>query len=76
MRYALINSNNEVENIVLWDGVTEVEWPNGCTPVLATAEHEAEFNAKNAPAPSEQGQLSDEEMELLRSLLNRINSNG
>ena len=71
MRYALINSNNEVENIVLWDGYTEVEWPNGCTPVLATAEHEAEFSAKNAPAPSEQGQLTEQELELLRNLLAR-----
>ena len=71
MRYALINSNNEVENIVLWDGVTEVEWPNGCTPVLATAEHESEFSAKNAPVPSEQGQLTEQELELLRNLLAR-----
>lgn len=71
MRYALINSNNEVENIVLWDGVTEVEWPNGCTAVLATAEHEAEFSAKNLPAPSEQGQLTEQELELLRNLLAR-----
>lgn len=71
MRYALINSNNEVENIVLWDGGTEVEWPNGCTPVIATPEHEAEFNAKNAPAPSEQGKLTEQELELLRNLLAR-----
>lgn len=71
MRYALINSNNEVENIVLWDGVTEVEWPNGCTPVIATAEHEAEFSAKNAPAPSEQAPLTEAELELLRNLLAR-----
>lgn len=71
MRYALINSNNEVENIVLWDGITEVEWPNGCTPVIATAEHEAEFSAKNAPAPNAQGQLTEQELELLRNLLAR-----
>ena len=71
MRYALINSNNEVENIVLWDGITEVEWPNGCTPVIATPEHEAEFSAKNAPAPSEPNQLTEQELELLRNLLAR-----
>ena len=71
MRYALINSNNEVENIVIWDGITEVEWPNGCTPVIATPEHEAEFSAKNAPASSEPNQLTEQELELLRSLLAR-----
>lgn len=71
MRYALINSNNEVENIVLWDGVTEVEWPNGCTPVIATAEHEAKFSAKNAPASSEPNKLTEQELELLRNLLAR-----
>lgn len=71
MRYALINSNNEVENIVLWDGITEVEWPNGCTPVIATPEHETEFSAKSAPVLSEVNKLSEQEIELLRNLLAR-----
>lgn len=71
MRYALINLNNEVENIVLWDGITEVEWPDGCTPVIATPEHEAEFSAKNAPTSSEPNQLTEQELELLRNLLAR-----
>ena len=71
MKYALINSNNEVENIVLWDGITEVEWPNGWTAVIATPEHEVEFSAKTAPAPSEPNQLTEQELELLRNLLAR-----
>lgn len=76
MRYALINSNNEVENIVLWDGVSEIQWPDGWTAVPATSEHETEFSQKNTSTQTEQLPLSDEEMELLRSLLNRINPNG
>lgn len=71
MRYALINSNNEVENIVLWDGMTEVQWPEGWQIVPATEEHEAEYSAKNAPAPNAQGQLTEQELELLRNLLAR-----
>ena len=71
MKYALINLDNKVENIVIWDGITEVEWPNGCTAVIATSEHEAELSAKTAPAPSEQGQLTEQELELLRNLLAR-----
>ena len=76
MRYALINENGSVNNIIVWDGVSEVQWPDGCTDVLATQEHETEFSQKNAPTQTEQLPLSDEEMELLRSLLNRINPNG
>lgn len=71
MRYALINLNNEVENIVIWDGITEVEWPNGWTAVIATSEHGAELSAKNVTAPSEQGQLTEQELELLRNILAR-----
>lgn len=76
MRYALINENGSVENIVIWDGVSEVQWPDECTVVIATQEHETEFSQKNTPTQTEQLPLSDEEMELLRSLLNRINPNG
>lgn len=76
MKYALINENGLVENIIIWDGITEVEWPNGWTTVIATSEHETEFNQKNTPTQTNQLPLSDEEMEMLRSLLNRINQNG
>lgn len=76
MRYALINENGLVENIIIWDGVSEVQWPEGCSIVPATPEHETEFSQKNTPTQTEQLPLSDEEMELLRSLLNRINPNG
>jgi len=68
MRYALINLNNEVENIVIWDGITEVEWPNSCTAVIATPEHEAGWSAKfQAP---EQSELNAEQ-ELLLALLEK-----
>jgi len=76
MRYALINEDGFVTNIVIWDGISEVQWPDGCTAVLATSEHEIEFSQKNTPTQTNQLPLSDEEMELLRSLLNRINPNG
>ena len=68
MRYALINLNNEVENIVIWDGITEVEWPNGCTAVPCTQEHDAEWSAKfQAP---EQVELNAEQ-QLLQALLEK-----
>jgi|NOAtaT_7_FD_contig_31_7043877_length_310_multi_2_in_0_out_0_2 hypothetical protein len=31
--YALINSENVVVNMVLWDGVTPWTPPDGCTPI-------------------------------------------
>jgi tRNA A37 threonylcarbamoyladenosine biosynthesis protein TsaE len=71
MRYALINSNNEVENIVIWDGVTEVEWPEGLTAVIATQEHEAQYASKNISVQNEQAPLTEAELELLRNLLAR-----
>jgi hypothetical protein len=76
MRYALINENGSVTNIVIWDGNSEVQWPDGCTAVLATPEHESEWNSKYVSSQSNQTPLTDEETELLRSLLNRIDANG
>jgi hypothetical protein len=76
MRYALINEDGFVTNIVIWDGISEVQWPDGCTAVPATPEHESEWNVKNVSPQSNQTPLTDEEMELLRSLLNRIDANG
>lgn len=76
MRYALINENGSVENIIIWDGVSEIQWPDGWTAVPATYEHETEYSQKSAPTQTNQLPLSDEEMELLRSLLNRMNPNG
>jgi hypothetical protein len=68
MKYVLINANNEVENIVLWDGVSEIQWPNGCNAVPCTEEHEAEWSAK-FPAP-EQSELNAEQ-QLLQALLEK-----
>ena len=76
MRYALINENGSVTNIVIWDGISEVQWSDGCTAVLATPEHESEWNTIYVSSQSNQTPLTDEETELLRSLLNRINANG
>ena len=76
MRYALINEDGFVTNIVIWDGISEVQWPDGCTAVLATSEHESEWNSKYVSSQSNQTPLTDEETELLRSLLNRIDTNG
>jgi hypothetical protein len=76
MRYALINENGSVTNIVIWDGVSEVEWPSGYIAVPCTSEHEIEWTSKNTPNQTNQLPLTDEETELLRSLLNRINANG
>jgi hypothetical protein len=76
MRYALIDENGSVTNIVIWDGISDVQWPDGCTVVLATLEHESEWNSKYVSSQSNQTPLTDEETELLRSLLNRINANG
>jgi hypothetical protein len=76
MRYALINEDGFVTNIVIWDGISEVQWPDGCTAVLATPEHESEWNSKYTSSQSNHTPLTDEEMELLRSLLNRIDANG
>lgn len=71
MRYALINSENNVENIVIWDGVTEVEWPEGLKAVIATQEHEAEYASKSVSNQNEQVPLTEAELELLRNLLAR-----
>ena len=76
MRYALIDENGSINNIVIWDGISDVQWPDGCTAVLATPEHESEWNSKYVSSQSNQTPLTDEETELLRSLLNRINANG
>jgi hypothetical protein len=76
MRYALIDENGSVNNIVIWDGISDVQWPDGCTAVPATPEHESEWNSKYVSSQSNQTSLTDEETELLRSLLNRINANG
>jgi len=75
MRYALINEDGSVNNIVIWDGISEVHWPDGYTIVPATSEHEIEFSLKNVPTQSNQNSLTNEEMELLRNLLSRIDSN-
>lgn len=66
MRYALINENNEVVNIVLWDGVTELQWPQGCSAVPCTNEHEYQWSAKSISP--EQSELNAEQQLLLALL--------
>lgn len=69
MRYAIVNtSTNEIVNIVLWNGVSEVQWPDGCNAVLATEEHEAAWSAKFKTV--EQPELNAEQ-QLLQALLEK-----
>jgi hypothetical protein len=69
MRYAVINTaTNGIENIILWDGNSLIELPEGYNAVLCTEEHEAEWSAK-FPAP-EQSELNAEQ-QLLQALLEK-----
>jgi hypothetical protein len=69
MRYAVINTaTNEIQNIIIWDGHSLIELPDGCNAVPCTEEHEAEWSAKfQAP---EQSELNAEQ-ELLLALLEK-----
>jgi len=69
MRYAVINTaTNAIENIIIWDGESLVELPDGCNAVPCTEEHEAQWSAKfQAP---EQSELNAEQ-ELLLALLEK-----
>ena len=60
IRYALIDSTNTVQNVILWDGVTDYQHGAGLTAVLDTEPPTAEvggtyaggvFSAAPAPAP-------------------------
>lgn len=73
MRYALINKDNKVQNIVIWDGITEVEFPNDCTVIPATNQHELEFSNNNITIQNNEIPLTNEEIEFLKNLLNRTN---
>ena len=73
MRYALINKDNKVENIIIWDGTTEVEFPNDYTVIPATNQHELEFNSNNITIQNNEVPLTNEEIEILKNLLNRAN---
>jgi hypothetical protein len=69
MRYAVINTaTNEIENIILWDGHSLIELPDGCNAVPCTEEHEAKWSAKFQA--TEQIELNAEQ-ELLAALLEK-----
>jgi hypothetical protein len=69
MRYAVINtSTSEIENIIIWDGITEIQLPDGCNAVPCTEEHEAEWSAKFQA--TEQTELNAEQ-QLLQALLEK-----
>ena len=69
MRYAVINTaTNEIENIIIWDGHSLIELPDGCNAVPSTEEHEAEWSAKFQA--TEQIELNAEQ-ELLAALLEK-----
>jgi hypothetical protein len=69
MKYAVINTaTNEIENIIIWDGHSLIELPDGCNAVPCTEEHEAGWSVKfQAP---EQIELNAEQ-ELLLALLEK-----
>jgi len=47
MRYAVINTTtNEIENIIIWDGHSLIELPDGCNAVPCTEENEGGWSAK------------------------------
>ena len=49
-RYAVIDANNIVQNICIWDGVTEWSPPEGQTAVLDTDPPTAELSYIYDPA--------------------------
>lgn len=69
MRYAVINTaTNEIQNIIIWDGHSLIELPDGCNAVPCNEEHEAQWSAKfQAP---EQTELNAEQ-QLLQALLEK-----
>jgi hypothetical protein len=69
MRYAVINTaTNEIQNIIIWDGESLIQLPDGCNAVPCTVELESEWNAKfQAP---EQTELNAEQ-QLLQALLDK-----
>jgi len=69
MKYAVINTvTSQIENIIIWDGHSLIELPDGCNAVPCTEEHEAEWSAKSqAPERIE----LNEEQQLLQALLQK-----
>lgn len=68
MRYALINKDTgKIENIILWDGITNIEFPNNVQAVLSTEAHESEWSAQSYKEPIE----LNEEQKLLQLLLEK-----
>lgn len=68
MRYALINKDTgKIENIIVWDGITNIELPDNVQAVLSTEAHESEWSAQNYIQPIE----LNEEQKLLQLLLQK-----
>jgi hypothetical protein len=80
-RYAVIDSSSVVTNIVIWDGTSIWEAPDGCTAVLSD-DAGIGFTYKNGvftpntpveiPEPSVEQQISDlkQQLDLLVSQIN------
>lgn len=71
MKYALIDKNNKVKNIIIWDGLTNIQWQNDLTAVPCTTEHEIEFNNNYISIQNNELSLTNEELEILKNILNR-----
>lgn len=68
MRYALINKDTgKIENIIIWDGITNIELPDNVLAEVCTEAHETEWNAQNYKEPIE----LNEEQKLLQLLLQK-----
>lgn len=68
MRYALINKDTgKIENIIVWDGITNIELPDNVQAVLSTEAHESEWLVQNYKEPIE----LNEEQKLLQMLLQK-----
>ena len=68
MRYALINKDTgKIENIIVWDGITNIVLPDNVQAVLSTEAHESEWIVQNYKEPIE----LNEEQKLLQLLLQK-----
>lgn len=71
MRYALINKDTgKIENIIIWDGISQIELPDNIQAVLSTTDHESEWQSQNYVEPVE----LNEEQKLLQYLLQKYGS--
>jgi len=62
-QYAVISPSGSVENIIVWDGETQIALPSGCSVEEVTDAHIAQWNANSSrasiqPVTRAQGRLA------------------